>query len=207
VPWLRRLVAGLSPRRPGFAPVGFVVEKAALGKAFLRILRVSPVSIIPQWAPHFRKLKIVFSLIPFIHSLIHSHPGTNSRPVKAAAVQWDVSLTPIIRIPKYHSRMRGTELTVKINVKLWRPRAVVRVIFTRVSDFAQLARAAAQQQGCPWLVYQFLRNRLEQRPSNQGDLDSCVTGEFGRVYHTGWNCFWFHFYTVVRLCDCCWIAF
>jgi hypothetical protein len=31
VPWLKRLVAGLSPRRPGFAPgsihVGFVVDK------------------------------------------------------------------------------------------------------------------------------------------------------------------------------------
>jgi hypothetical protein len=36
VPWLRRLVAGLSPRRPGFAPglvyVGFAVDKVALGQ-------------------------------------------------------------------------------------------------------------------------------------------------------------------------------
>jgi hypothetical protein len=35
VPWLRSLVADLSPRRPGFAPgsihVGFVVDKVALG--------------------------------------------------------------------------------------------------------------------------------------------------------------------------------
>jgi hypothetical protein len=34
VPWLRRLVVGLSPRRPGFNPgsvhVGFVVDKVAL---------------------------------------------------------------------------------------------------------------------------------------------------------------------------------
>jgi len=53
VPWLRRLVAGLSPRRPGFAPgsvhVGFVVDKVALGQVFLRVLRFSPVSIIPPW--------------------------------------------------------------------------------------------------------------------------------------------------------------
>jgi hypothetical protein len=39
VPWLRSLVAGLSPRRPGFAPgsihVGFVVDKVALGQVFL----------------------------------------------------------------------------------------------------------------------------------------------------------------------------
>jgi hypothetical protein len=36
VPWLRRLVAGLSPRRPGFAPgsvhVGFVIDKVALAQ-------------------------------------------------------------------------------------------------------------------------------------------------------------------------------
>jgi hypothetical protein len=35
VPWLRRLAAGLPPRRPGFDPgpvhVGFVVDKVALG--------------------------------------------------------------------------------------------------------------------------------------------------------------------------------
>jgi hypothetical protein len=38
VPWLRRLVAGLSPRMPGFDPgsvhVEFVVDKVALGQVF-----------------------------------------------------------------------------------------------------------------------------------------------------------------------------
>jgi hypothetical protein len=38
VPWLRQLVAGLSPRRPGFAPgsihVGFVAYDVALGQVF-----------------------------------------------------------------------------------------------------------------------------------------------------------------------------
>jgi hypothetical protein len=42
---------GLSPRRPGFAPgsvhVGFVVDKVALGQVLLRVLRFSPVNIIP----------------------------------------------------------------------------------------------------------------------------------------------------------------
>jgi hypothetical protein len=51
VTWLRRLVAGLSLRSPGFEPrsihVGFVVEKVALGQVFLRVLRFSPVNIIP----------------------------------------------------------------------------------------------------------------------------------------------------------------
>jgi hypothetical protein len=55
VPWLRSLVTGLSPRRPGFAPrsihVGFVVDKVALGQVFLRVLRFSPANIIPP-LPH-----------------------------------------------------------------------------------------------------------------------------------------------------------
>jgi hypothetical protein len=38
VPWLGRLVADLSPLRPGFDPgsvhVGFVVDKVALGRFF-----------------------------------------------------------------------------------------------------------------------------------------------------------------------------
>jgi hypothetical protein len=45
VPWLRSLVAGLSPGRPGIAPgsihVGFVVDKVALGQVFLRVVRFS----------------------------------------------------------------------------------------------------------------------------------------------------------------------
>ena len=49
VPWLRRLVAGFSPRRPGFDPVsvhvGFVVDKVALGRVFLRVFL--PVNFIP----------------------------------------------------------------------------------------------------------------------------------------------------------------
>jgi hypothetical protein len=32
VHWLMQLVADLSPRRPGFANVGFVVDKVALGQ-------------------------------------------------------------------------------------------------------------------------------------------------------------------------------
>jgi hypothetical protein len=51
VPWLSSLVAGLTPRRPEFAPgsihVEFVVDKVALGQVFLRVLRFSPDNIIP----------------------------------------------------------------------------------------------------------------------------------------------------------------
>jgi hypothetical protein len=46
VPRLRRLVAYLSPRRPGFFPrsvhVGFVVDKVALGQVFLPSTSVFP---------------------------------------------------------------------------------------------------------------------------------------------------------------------
>jgi hypothetical protein len=49
VPWLRSLVAGLSPWRLGFTPgsihVGFVVDKVALGQVFLQVLQFSPVNI------------------------------------------------------------------------------------------------------------------------------------------------------------------
>jgi hypothetical protein len=52
VPWLRQLVTGLLPLRPGFVPwsvhVGREVDKVALGQSFLRDLRLSLVSIIPQ---------------------------------------------------------------------------------------------------------------------------------------------------------------
>jgi hypothetical protein len=52
VAWLRRLVAVLLPRRPGFAPwsvhMGFV-DKVSLGQVFLRVPRFSPANIIPPW--------------------------------------------------------------------------------------------------------------------------------------------------------------
>jgi hypothetical protein len=52
-----RLVAGLSSRRSGFEPgslnVGFLVDKVALGQVLLRVLRFSPVNIIPPWLYNF----------------------------------------------------------------------------------------------------------------------------------------------------------
>jgi hypothetical protein len=52
VPWLRRLVAGLLLRRPGFDPgsvhVGFMVDKVALGQVFLRVVGF-PLSISFHW--------------------------------------------------------------------------------------------------------------------------------------------------------------
>jgi hypothetical protein len=53
VPWLRWLVAGLSPQMPAFMPgsfqVGFVVDKVALEGVSLLVLQLSPVNIILLW--------------------------------------------------------------------------------------------------------------------------------------------------------------
>jgi hypothetical protein len=50
---VRRSVASLSPHRPGFAPwsvhVGFVIDSVPLGQVSLRVLRSSPVRVIPPW--------------------------------------------------------------------------------------------------------------------------------------------------------------
>jgi hypothetical protein len=47
VPWLRRLVADLSPWRHGFTPGAVDLLLVALGQGFLRVLIFPPVSIIP----------------------------------------------------------------------------------------------------------------------------------------------------------------
>jgi hypothetical protein len=56
MPWLRQLVAGLSPQRPKFAPrsihMGFVEDRVALGQGFLLVIWFFPVSIIPIRAPY-----------------------------------------------------------------------------------------------------------------------------------------------------------
>jgi hypothetical protein len=53
VPWLRRLVDGLSPRRPRFADgpirVEFAVDKAALGQVFYEFFNFALVDIILPW--------------------------------------------------------------------------------------------------------------------------------------------------------------
>jgi hypothetical protein len=69
-PWLRRLVAGLSSRRPGFDPgsvhVGFVLDKVALEQVFTRVLRFSPVNFIPPVLHYKEKQKKQIFLFIFI---------------------------------------------------------------------------------------------------------------------------------------------
>jgi hypothetical protein len=49
---------------------------------------------------------------------------------------------------------------------------------------------------------QLLRNCLEQSPSNQGNLDSSVTGKVGRVYYVGVRLLLISFLNHIT-CDCC----
>jgi hypothetical protein len=53
-------------------PVGFVVDKVALGQVFIRVLRFSSVNIVPPWAPRFRKLKKNSSFTHPFHPFTHS---------------------------------------------------------------------------------------------------------------------------------------
>jgi hypothetical protein len=57
VPWLRRLVVGLSPRRLGSVHVGFVVNNVALGQVFPRVLQLSRVNFILPMLNYLEKLK------------------------------------------------------------------------------------------------------------------------------------------------------
>jgi hypothetical protein len=110
----RRPLTAAARVRAQVNPVGFVMDKVALGQVFLRVLRFSPANIIPPWASHFRKWKIIAL------SLTHSHPGTNNRPLKAAAVQWDVSLTPKSEYQnKYGRRILFWSLWVVLRPVLW----------------------------------------------------------------------------------------
>jgi hypothetical protein len=76
VPWLRRLVAGLSLRRPGFDPgsvhVGCVVDKVALGQVFLR-LSVFPCQFHSTGSPLLVKLGKKLLIFIFITGL-HKKP-------------------------------------------------------------------------------------------------------------------------------------
>jgi hypothetical protein len=64
VPWLRRLVAPLTPLTPGFDPgsvhVRFVVDKVALGQGFPRILWFYPVNFILPVVHYKEKRKTVY---------------------------------------------------------------------------------------------------------------------------------------------------
>jgi hypothetical protein len=73
VPWLRQLVAGIPPRRPGFDPgsvhVGFVVDKVAVGQVFPQVLRF-PLSIsFRGFSITWKRTKIIIIVVIIITGL------------------------------------------------------------------------------------------------------------------------------------------
>jgi hypothetical protein len=72
-------------------PVGFVVDKVALGQVFSQspsVFHCQYHSTVDYTFPKIKKKYLIHSFIhSFTHSLIHFQLGTNNRPVKAAAVQ------------------------------------------------------------------------------------------------------------------------
>jgi hypothetical protein len=78
VPRLRQLVAGLPSRRPGFNPgsvhVGFVVDKVALGQVFPRVLRFSPVNVIPPVLHYLDKRKKLIIFLFIFNTRLHNKP-------------------------------------------------------------------------------------------------------------------------------------
>jgi hypothetical protein len=90
VPWLRRLAAGLPPRRPGFDPgpvhVGFVVDKVALGQVFSPSTSVFPCQFHSAGAPLLGKGQkiIIIIIVIFITGLHNKHQGCSASVASAA---------------------------------------------------------------------------------------------------------------------------
>jgi hypothetical protein len=87
VPWLRRFVASLSPRRPGsglrLVHLRYVVGKVALGQGFLPSVSFSPVSIIQpllhtHLCLHVARTKYIKELLP-TSSVLSGKRGTLSK--------------------------------------------------------------------------------------------------------------------------------
>jgi hypothetical protein len=78
VPWRRRLVAGISPRRPGFDPrsvhVKFVVDQVALGKVFFSSTSVFSCHFHSTGAPLLGKMKKLIILLFIFITGLHNKP-------------------------------------------------------------------------------------------------------------------------------------
>jgi hypothetical protein len=93
VPWLRRLVAGLPLRSPGFDPgsvhVGFVLNNVVLGQVFSPSTSAFPCQIHSTGAPLLRKMKKTDHLSLYRHqrvASVASAAGTFSRRKKEEKV-------------------------------------------------------------------------------------------------------------------------
>jgi hypothetical protein len=88
VPWVRRLVAGLSPRRPGLDPgsvhVGFVVDKVTLGQVFPTTF-IFLCQFYSTGAPLHGKIKKKLIVLTIIITGLHKKPQGCGASVASAA--------------------------------------------------------------------------------------------------------------------------
>jgi len=108
VSWLRRLVAGLSPRRPGFNPttdnVGFVVDKVTVAGVFVRVLWSFPRQCHSTNAANW-----FIHLSPVSHNLDNRHSRQSQH---ASVLTTDTHCTVILTVTsKKHARF------ISINAK------------------------------------------------------------------------------------------
>jgi hypothetical protein len=59
------------------------------------------------------------------------------------------------------------------------------ILLPEANDFDVRMNTRSVREHSMLVLEQLLRNWREQRPSNQGDLDSSVTGKVGRVHYMG----------------------
>jgi hypothetical protein len=103
VPWLRRLVVGLSPRRsefnPGSVHVGFVVDKVALGQVLPEYFSFPLSASFHQWSITRRNEK---KLIIFITGLHNKPQGCGASVASAAGPFTTKKMLQCLRTNEYY---------------------------------------------------------------------------------------------------------
>jgi hypothetical protein len=111
MPWLKRLVAGFPPQRPGCEPgsgqVGFVVDKVALGQVF------------PEY--------FGFPCQSSFHQILyhHNHPGQVQYAIQWPMCQVDTTWTQPPPPPHYANSKKKIPLQELLDEKCWRIRRVI----------------------------------------------------------------------------------
>jgi hypothetical protein len=148
VPWLRRLVAGLSPRRPGFDPgsvhVGFAVDKVALGQVFRPSTSVYPCQFHSTCAPLQGKTK---RLIIFITELHNKPRGCGASVASTAGLLTNKQKSTLFykftdndyHITALLDIIRDWDISVGITICDWGQRIAVR--FPRASSRCEVSES------------------------------------------------------------------
>jgi hypothetical protein len=102
MPWLRQLVSGLSPKRPGSARVGFVVDKVALRQGF----QFSFVNIIPSWLS-------IYIYIYITRGMKNRHVGSHSSKIMYHPIDMNKAICTYM---KFNFKIHKPTLRIKGNI-------------------------------------------------------------------------------------------